>query len=233
MITTKQSASMLCAVALFASNAATANTSFQDSNTASWGGWAHGDANTSFVHWDHIGGPDVLALVDDTPDAGNIGTSFAQLAPNNAGAFVTGSGAGGNIYSFSDTPDFTVDIDTDYAAPATPVTVALQLKILGTDLDASSVKLGGLAWDSTETLFSGQAGGPFGGAELEYLFVWNNVAADVAYQLDFLAQGSSMSLDEVSVDIGVVSAVPVPAAAWMFMTALSGLAVSRRKANLA
>ena len=232
MITTTQSASMLFAVALLASNAVTANSSFQDSSTASWGGWAHGDANTSFVHWDHIGGPDVLDLVDDTPDAGNFGTSFAQLAPNNAGAFVTGSGAGGNIYSFSDTPDFTVDIDTSYAAPASLVNVALQLKILGTDLDAGTVTLDGMAWDVTETLFSGQAGGPFGGAELEYLFVWNNVTADTAYQFDFLAQGSSMSLDEVSVDIGV-SAVPVPAAVWMFMTALSGLAVSRRKVNIA
>lgn len=234
MINTKQSASLLFVVTLFAANVAFANTAFQDSSTASWGGWTRGDANTSFVYWDHIGGPDVLDIVDDSPDGGNFGTNFAQLVSNNAGAFVTGSGAGGNIYSFSDTPDFTIDLDTDYAAPASPVTVALQMKILGTDLDASSVKLGGLAWDSTQTLFSGQAGGPFGGAELEYLFIWTNVAADVAYQLDFLAQGSSMSLDEVSVDIGAsVSAVPVPAAVWMFMTALSGLLVLRRKASIA
>jgi len=232
MISTKQSISLLLLATLFAANTASANTSFQDPSTASWGGWTQGDANTSFVHWDHIGGPNVLDLVDDTPDGGNIGSSFAQLAPNNAGAFVTGSGAGGNIYSFSDTPDFTVDVSTDYAAPASSVNVALQLKILGTDLDANTVKLDGLAWDSTETLFSGEAGGPFGGAELEYLFVWNNVTADVDYRFDFLAQGSSMSLDELSVDIGV-SAVPLPAAAWMFLTALSGEAVSRRKVSIA
>jgi hypothetical protein len=229
----KQRATLLFFATLLVSNAAVANVAFQNPNTASWGGWTRGDANTSFVHWDKIGGPGTLDLVDTTPDAGNIGTTTAVLAPNNAGAFVTGGGAGGNIYSFSDTPDFSVVLQPDYATPTAPVTVALQLKVLGTDLDLSSVKLDGATWDSTQTIFSGTAGGPFGGLDKEYLFVWDNVAASIAYSLNFLATGSSMSLDEVSVDIGV-SAVPVPAAVWMFMTALSGLAVtSRRKANIA
>lgn len=224
----KQRAVLLFFTMLLASNNATANAFFQDPNTASWGGWDRGDAETSWLHWSHID-----ALIDSTPDTGNTGASSAILAANNSGAFLTGGGAGGDVYSFSDTPDFTVAINTDYTAPSSFVSVALQLKIVGTDLDASSVKLGGAAWDSTQTLFSGTAGGPFGGDEKEYLFIWDNVSASSAYALDFLAAGSSMSLDEVSVDIGV-SAVPVPAAVWMFMTALSGLAVtSRRKASLA
>lgn len=228
----KQRASLLFIGLMLVSTGVTASAvnpsqaiAFQDPS-ASWGGWARGDAETSFAHWAHID-----SLLDMTPDEGNIGTNTAALITNNAGAFLTGGGAGGNIYSFGDTPDFTVVVGTDYAAPSDFVTVALQLKILGTDLDSSSVKLGGAAWDSTQTLYSGLAGGPFGGQEKEYLFVWDHVAADVAYSLDFLATGSSMSLDEVSVDIGV-SAVPLPAAAWMFLSALSGLAVTRRKVNM-
>lgn len=226
--TKKQGAMLLFFATLLTSNVANANVSFQDPNTASWGGWTRGDANTSFVHWAQID-----ALVDHSPDAGDLGTSYAVLAANNSGAFITGGGAGGNVYSFSDTPDFTTAIQTSYSAPTDLVTVALQLKILGTDLDTSSITLGNVAWDSSQTLFSGAAGGPFGGLEKEYLFIWNNVTADTVYELDFLATGSSMSLDEVSIDVGV-SAVPIPAAVWMFMTALSGLAVtSRRKARIA
>lgn len=228
----KQKAMLAFFSMLLASNTVSAQVAFQDPATAAWGGWNRGDANTSFAHWDHIGGPGTLDVIDSTPDGGNTGTSSTILAANNAGAFVTGSGAGGNIYSFSDTPDFTVAMNTDYAAPSSAVSVALQIKILGTDLDLSSITLDGANWDTTQTLFSGSASGPFGGADKEYLFIWNDVAADIAYSLNFLATGSSMSLDEVSVDIGV-SQVPVPAAVWMFLTALSGLAVTRRKASIA
>lgn len=224
--TLKQKNVILFISALLLSNVAVATPiAFQDPATAAWGGWSRGDASTSYVHWAHID-----SLSDESPDAGNLGTSFAGLYANNGGAFLTGGGAGGNVYSFSDTPDFSVEFETDYAAPST-VTVALQLKILGTDLDSSQVTLGGMAWDSTETLFSGSAGGPFGGASKEYLFVWENVSGDTDYYLDFTATGSSMSLDEVSVDIAP-SAVPLPAAAWMFLTALSGLSIVRRKKNI-
>lgn len=225
----KLRAILLLSFAAVVSNAAMANTAFQDPASAAWGGWTRGDANSSFVHWDQIGGPGTLDIVDSTPDAGNIGTTSAVLTPNNAGAFVTGSGAGGNIYSFSDTPDFTVDIQPDWSGAGLAGTVALQLKILGTDLDSSSVTLGGSAWDNTETLFSGMAGGPFGGLEKEYLFVWENVSLASALKLDFLATGSSMSLDEVSVDI---AAVPLPGAVWLFLSGLSGIAfTSKRKAR--
>lgn len=220
--TLKQKNLILLASALLLSNAAmAAPVAFQDPSSASWGGWSRGDANTSYIHWAHID-----SLEDESPDVGNLGTTFAGLYANNSGAFLTGGGAGGNVYSFSDTPDFSIEFSTDYTTTKPAVTVALQLKVLGIDLDSSSVTLGGAAWDSTQTLFSGDAGGAFGGASKEYLFVWDNVTANTDYSIDFLAMGSSMSLDEASID---VSAVPLPAAAWMFLTALTGLSVARRK----
>jgi len=223
----KQKKLILFISALLLSNVTMASpVAFQDPSSASWGDWSRGDSITSYIHWEHID-----SLDDETPDAGNLGVSYAGLYANNSGAFLTGGGAGGNVYSFSDTPNFSVEFETTYATPASTVTVALQLKILGTDLDPTLVTLGGEAWDSSQTLFSGSAGGPFGGASKEYLFVWNDVTASADYSLDFFATGSSMSLDEVSVDVGV-SAVPLPATAWMFLTALSGLSVARRKNNI-
>lgn len=225
----KQKPSLLLLASLFISNVAMASPiAFQTPN-ASWGGWTRGDTNTSYIHWAQI-----ESLEDETPDIGNLGTSFAGLYANNSGAFLTGGGAGGNIYSFSDTPDFTVEFNTNYVAPSSPVTVALQLKIQGTDLDTNLVTLGGEKWDSTQTLFSGSAGGAFGGASKEYLFVWENVASNTDYYLDFLAVGSSLSLDEVSIDIGLSSAspVPLPATAWLFLSALSGLVAVRRNTSL-
>lgn len=218
---------LFCSTLMMANSTFAANVAFEEPNAASWGGWNRGDVNTSYVHWDVIN-----ALSDNSPDGGNLGTTSALLNANNAGAFITGGGLGGNVYSFSDTPDFTVAVQPDYASPTEPVTVALQLKVLGTDLDLASIKLDGVAWDSTSTLFSGNAGGPFGGQDKEYLFVWNDVTASAAYALDFMATGSSMSLDEVSVDIGV-SAVPLPASVWLLMSAMSGLSLMRRKQKIA
>lgn len=114
---------VFCSTLMMANSAFSANVAFEDPNTASWGGWNRGDANTSFVHWDVID-----AIPDNSPDGGNSGTTSALLNPNNAGAFITGGGLGGNIYSFSDTPDFTVAVQPDYVAPTDPVTVACSLK---------------------------------------------------------------------------------------------------------
>lgn len=207
---------------------------FQDPGTAAWGGWDRGDAGTIYTHWAVI---DQLPF-DGSPDISNSGSAAAGLQTNNPGGFITGGGLGGNIYSFSDTPDFTA-----YTAPSVsltgPVTVAMQIKVLGTDLDTDSVTLGigGLATAATSitTLFQGDAGGAFGGLDKEYLFTWDLASEELGgYIFDFNATGSSMSLDELAFDIGPGSitppaAVPVPAAIWLFGSALFGLVGTRRK----
>ena len=244
---TKQTGALLLSLsALVMANSASAAgaVAFQDPATASWGGWSIGDAETSHGYWDVITQDNAGAsfIFDGAPDNGDFNNSSAVLSANNPGAFVTGGGLGGNVYSFSDTPSFNLDINPSYSfADAGTVTVALQLKVLGTLLDFASVDLGGLAASSATTTHTGTAGGPFGGAAEEYLFVWEDVVASTAYSLNFAALGSSMSLDEVQFDIGgyvkdaviVIppNAVPVPAALLMFGPALLGFMGLRRKAK--
>jgi len=234
---------LLSLSALMMANTASAAgaVAFQDPSTAAWGGWAIGDAETSHGYWDGIADDAGTTAfdIDSSPDNGDFNNAYTELVAHNPGAFVTGGGLGGNVYSFSDTPDWTLDIGTDYTfADAGTVTVALQLKVLGTLLDFDTVNLGGVSYDSAETLFAGAAGGPFGGAAGEFLFVWEDVVASTAYTLNWMALGSSMSLDEVQFDIGGFAAnsvtpppavIPIPAAAFMFAPALLGFMGLRRK----
>lgn len=228
---------------LFSGQLFAASTSFQDPATSTWGGWNRGDFGTVYVHWEEFGDDDGMGGFNQTndlsPDAGFSGSvALGHHITHNPGAFVTGGGLGGNIYTFSDTADFTTY--TQVAGPpgtiggGGPVTVALQIANAGTDLDLSSVVLdvGGVATaaDSVTLLSSGSAGGPFGGSTWERLFLWT-IGSDLGfYQFDYNALSSSLSLDAVSIDIGPAAVVPVPAAAWLLGSALIGLiGVGRRK----
>ncbi|CAN0480840.1 unnamed protein product, partial [Phaeothamnion confervicola] len=128
-------------------------------------------------------------------------------------AFITGSG---NIYSFSDVLDFDLIVQPGTAHTALgsrPITVALQLSVLGSDLDFSSVKLLGQNWTSKTVLATGAASGPGGtgtGVDNEYLFIWQLSAALPVYTFDFSARDTSLSLEALSVDIGPARVVTVP-----------------------
>ena len=191
---------------------------------------------------------------DSTPDAGQNNIDSANLAANNLGGFVTSTS---NIYSFSDVMDFTIDIGA--AEPhATGMlgtyNVALQVKILGSDIDDSSLTLSGtnVVGDQVERGFDvkfelsrTEAGGEFGGDEIEYLYLWqietdtsdlNNliIAPWFDYEFNFNAVGTSLSLGEIAIDIGLasgdlpdpppppVATVPIPGAIALFMPALLG-----------
>ncbi|PHS33054.1 MAG: hypothetical protein COA95_01730 [Methylophaga sp.] len=235
---------LLSLSALLMAGTASAATAFTDPTTAVWG-WDRGDTETSYAEWSVIAdnafdpsAPTGAFDADSSPEIGNNGFVLTDLVANNTGAFVTGTGLGGNVYSFSDTPDWTLDVETDYTLGAGTVDVYLQLKVLGTLLDFTSVTLDGLGYTTADVVYSGAAGGAFGGAEEEYLISWIGVEASSLYSLSWLALGSSMSLDEVSVDIGNYaatpiilppSAVPVPAALFMFGPALLGFMGLRRK----
>ncbi len=212
-----------------------ASTAFEDPAGAAWGGWNRGDTGTVYAHWEEFdacvnAGGFCTPLPDDVPDAGASGFDSATVITNNPGAFITGNGLGGNIYSFSDTPDFDVIIDPDSNHVSGPVTAALQVAVVGTDLDFSSILLNGQAFNSVTTLATGMAGGPFGGAVNEYLFLWSMLGSEAAYAFDLTALGSSMSLDALSVDIGPAP-VPIPAAVWLLGSGLLGLVTISRRNN--
>jgi len=223
----------LSALMAFSAQAYSASTSFNDPSTASWGNWDRGDTGTAYAHWETID-----SLSDHSPDAGNAGNNVAGLITNNLGGFITGSGLGGNVYSFSDTPNFTTYLQTA-ATIAGPATVALQLATAGTALDLATVVLAGFGIaDSVTTLASGAAGGPFGGDATETLFVWELATGITDYVFNFLATGAHLSLDAVSIDVGPAaftqppSAVPIPAAIWLLGPVLAGLGITRRKTSV-
>lgn len=213
--------------ALFAiaacSNAPAASTSFQSPDTATWGDWRRGDAGSLYVHWERfdaflpIGFPS--ALPDSTPDRARIGVRSATLIPNNPGAFITGSGAGGNVYSFGDINDFDVIVQPVDGFPLSPLTVALQVSVVGTDFDDASIKLNGAGFTSKTVLATGSAAAPGGvggtgnGVDNEYLYLWQNVqrvSTAVPFFFDLRALGTSNSLDALAIDIGPVALAPTP-----------------------
>lgn len=231
-----------------ATNAPAAATNFQSPATASWGGWQRGAAGTLYVHWEQFdsflpfGFPS--ALPDATPDRGNVGARSAVLIPNNPGAFVTGGGAGGNIYSFGDINDFDVIVRPVDGFPLGPVTVALQVSVLGVDFDDASIRLNGEAFSSKQVLSTGSSsapGGMGGGIDNDTLYLWQNVQrvnAAVPFFFDLRALGTSNSLDALAIDIGPWAAppgtptppstpapVPLPAPLGLFAAGLTAFVV--------
>ncbi len=228
---------------------------FQDPGPAAWGDWNRGTAGSVYVHYDAFGNPPPLGtapvLPDTTPDKGNFGTltNGAILLTKKKGstaapaAFITGSA---NIYSFSDILDFDLIVQPTAAHTALgthPITVALQVAVLGSDLDDTSVKLLGQTFSSKIVLHEGSASGPGGegtGVDNEYLYLWHLNAASSVYTFDFAAVSTSLSLEAVAVDIGPATIVvppvepppttPIPLPAPMLMLGAALMALSGRRA---
>ncbi len=232
------------------SEAPAESTSFQSPNSAAWGDWQRYSTGSLYVHWEAfdsfmpVGFPS--ALPDSTPDRASFGARAAVLIPNNPGAFVTGSGAGGNLYSFGDINDFDIIVQALGNMALGPLTVALQVSVLATDFDDASIKLNDVSFTSKTVLASGMSsapggsGGAGGGVDNEYLYLWRNVqriSAAQPFVFDLVALGTSNSLDAVSIDIGPATViapppapVPLPASLWLFGAALAAF-VSRARSS--
>lgn len=235
---------------LLSSTTYAASTHFQNPGTASWGEWQRSDPSSIYVHWEEFdafvdGSGGTSVLPDTAPDIANIGSDFSVLIANNTGSFITGGGASGNIYSFSDTADFSIAIDSSSAhenLPPGDMRVALQVAFAGTEIDDSSVKLlGSFPFTQKIVLVQADASGEFGGVQNEYLYLWdleyNNPLPLplAAFSIDFKAEGSSLSLDAVAIDIGpvsTISSVPLPPAFLLALPCIAGLARMRRHASV-
>lgn len=218
-----------------------AEAAFQDPSTADWGGWTRGSAGSLYAGWDVFtddGNP--AAILDTTPDVqANVligggtgsGGAFTAFGPGLAsvaeagtpGTMILGSG---NIYNFAAATAYTVSLD-GHAAAGQAHRVALQVRTVGMELDYGSVMLNGVAGTRVE-LHSEAAGGGPGAVLIDNLFLWNLGDGLASYDISFAAPGPHVSLDALTVD---VAPVPLPAAAWLFGSALAGLVVARRKAG--
>lgn len=147
--------------------------------------------------------------------------------------FLTG---GGNIYSFAEATGFTITDANSYAAQ----TVILQLGTIGTLPDYTSVflRVGDVDYAPTytETLASAPSGG-MGGTTVDWAAQWDlsAIGGATAYSVIFMASGSSMSLDYVSLDssggtspVNLI-AVPEPGTGVLGFACVGSLILLRRR----
>ncbi|HMO26478.1 MAG TPA: hypothetical protein PKB10_09420 [Tepidisphaeraceae bacterium] len=199
--------------------------------------WVRGAGGATYQHWDVFD----AYPVDPTPDVGNINPNgTAVLTETTGAAFVT---SGGNIYSFSTATQFSVSIpELDVPAPAHDLTAVVQFKTLGTEIDPASVLLNGIAPVDTAELSRVGLGG-FGGSAVQSWYLFNvpyaafgsGTAGATSVTLTFAAAGSSMSLDQVSIDTAIrpfgyyPEPNPVPEPAMLSLAALVAPALLRRR----
>lgn len=218
--------------------------------------WDVGDPGSTYSGWDNfsLGGGDPNQVPSTyTPDvAGQFGTP-SLLRLNSGGSFLT---SGGNLYSFAAAQDFTATVNSGTSGAGTSggasgssfTRIVAQFQTLGTELDYESILL------SSDTSAAGsiapnllvetgrEAQGGFGGSEVKRLAVWDLDSAQESYRIDFVAAGSSLSLDQFSIDTRVqstpfssVTAVPEPAG-WAGLAAVgvgfAGWRARRRRRRL-
>lgn len=168
-------------------------------------GWQRGDALSVYTQWEFFsnpsGGnaPDAGVFPDPLPD----GWTEPDVVESSGTSFITSSG---NIYSFSTPTSFDVTVP-NYGlgrGPAGPfgfvTTAIVQMRTLGRELAYDSVLFGGFAAAERVELNRGGSGSPFGGLLVDTLFRFELPGNASDYLLTFDSNGSSMSLDRLSID---------------------------------
>ena len=185
--------------------------------------WSRGETGSLYFAWDAF---DITSgsSVASAPDAGTVNLDTVTLDDLNDAGFATG---GGNWYGFNGDMDFTMTVTGDSNGPVSSgadLTAYLQLSVLGEY--QNSFLLNGVAGNVSVLDTSVNS---FGSANYHLLIDWT-VAANDSFVFNFGTSGAHVSLDALAVDIGA-SPVPVPAAAWLFGSALLGLTSLRKKAS--
>lgn len=194
-------------------------------------GWSRSDTNSAYNAWD---------IFEGTFSAG--GNPFSDSSPDVAGQFGTPIGTinvgpgtfnvGGNAYSNSFALDFNSVVPS--GTGSTNTRIVAQFETGGSELDYSSILLStNSATDGTIVPgmvkeISRVALGGFGGAEVQYLALWDIVGSQAEYRIDFNASASSLSLREFHVDsftqsTPFVTPVAVPEPSSFALIGLAGL----------
>lgn len=186
--------------------------------------WSRGDANSTYQEWDVFSSPPGLP----GPFLPDIGVSNPNGAPGltevsypASGSLITGSG---NIYSFSAPTSFEITIPNFNLGDGYTTTVALQTRVLGTQIDPATMLIGGVAPSVVELLPDPAAG------SVETLWQWELPGNADKYVIAFGSAESSMSFGAAAVDT-YATVVPEPstlALAALALTALTVPALRRR-----
>jgi hypothetical protein len=156
-----------------------------------------GTANSQSGYWETfltaVGAPGNLP---DKPGA----TTGARLTQTSPGAFLTGSG---NIYNLDAASVFVLS----NTAPFTLVTVVLQTRTLGTELDYNSITLTFTNESGAHTLAPlppvelNRGSQPGLGATVSTLWQWNLAGSNIStFVISFSAAGASTSFDSLTLD---------------------------------
>ncbi|MBX3734908.1 MAG: PEP-CTERM sorting domain-containing protein [Verrucomicrobiae bacterium] len=161
------------------------------------------------------------------PDLPGSGTA-ATLFQHDPGAFITGSG---NIYNPGGISSFTLR-----QSSLDPVgLVVFQARTLGAELDYASVQLAYDVGAGTQLLMTSRTEtdrGTLLGASVSSLWEWNLTDSGVtSFEIRFVADGSSLSLDSITLDTRSGGVVPEPSTWALMLLGVAGLAVRLRKAR--
>lgn len=198
--------------------------------------WARGTTSGSLYSEWNVFNDDIAGgnIQDTSPEIANFGGGTYQVAELIGSAFLT---SGGNIYSPTTITAFDFTAGNLGGAPTDVRNVYLRIASLGsfdTTLNQSftNFQLNGVA--GTYTQLFNTAAGPGQGNEVEGLVTWLNVPNASLFHLNWNSVSSSVSLDQLSLDVGPVAPVPLPAAAYFMATGLVGLwTMARRKKHTA
>lgn len=203
-------------------------------------GWTRGVTPGSlYAEWnifnDNIPGGNIQ---DTTPDVANFGGGTYRLEELTGAAFLT---SGGNIYSPVAPTAFELTVGNMGGAPSDIRDVYLRLGSVGAFDTAMNRSFTNFLLNGTSgtysLLYNETVVGGFGGNEVEALVSWLGVPNASSFRLTWNAVGSSVSLDQLSIDIGPgrsPAPIPVPGAVYLFGSGIIGLAtMARRKRQAA
>lgn len=191
---------------------------------AVWDG-AYTQVGPHYAEWnafnDNIPGGNIQ---DNTPDVSHIGGGTYQLNETTGSAFIT---SGGNIYSPSSPTAFTLTAGNLGSGTSNVFLRVATVGAFDTTLNQSltGFTLNGVSGAYSQ-LFNETITGGFGGNEVEGLVSWLGVTHTGSLNIAFHAIGSSVSLDQLSLD---VAPVPLPAAVYLMGSGLAGIAAMARR----
>ena len=186
-------------------------------------GWNRGDTDTGYLEFDDFVG--TTGVSAPTGSGGGLAGTISQFIPLTPPAGLFGDSPDNRIYVHDSAFSFDINVT---AQPFDVSTVVLQVKEgAGSGLSSLSPTANGESADSVFVYDDGAM--PDANAITRFLWVLDSpITAGSGFTVNMAGAFAFDSYDSFSLDVNA-AAVPVPAAVWMFGSALLALGKLRRK----
>lgn len=197
-------------------------------NTFTPAGWTRGSTiGSHYAEWNIFSNENGLNVLDTTPDVSVFGGGSYRLEETNGTGIITGSS---NIYSFAGPQAFTFTANGLGGAPSDTRNVYLRFASVGnfdpiTNRSYSNFTLNGIGGAYMELFRSGATQG----TEVEAVLSWTNVSNALPLTFGWNGFAPHISLDQLSLDVSPVAAVPLPAAAYLMASGIVSIAAMARR----